>query len=66
MVVTVTVESLAAQFKLLCNSNVNGQWFKCEQISICFYNPGLGLWHPLVQAAAGAATVPVTGWHQSL
>ncbi len=29
-----------AQFKRLCNSNVNGQWFKCKQISIYFYNPG--------------------------
>ena len=29
-----------AQFKLLCNSNVNGQWFKCKQISIYFYNSG--------------------------
>ncbi len=29
-----------AQFKLLCNSNVNGQWFKCKQISIYFCNPG--------------------------
>ena len=29
-----------AQFKRLCNSNVNGQWFKCQQISIYFYNSG--------------------------
>ena len=29
-----------AQFKRLCNSNVNGQWFKCKQNSIYFYNPG--------------------------
>ena len=29
-----------AQFKRLCNSNVNGQWFKCKQISIYFYNSG--------------------------
>jgi hypothetical protein len=29
-----------AHCKRLCNSNVNGQWFKCKQISIYFYNPG--------------------------
>ncbi len=31
---------MQAQFKRHCNSNVNGQWFKCKQISIYFYNPG--------------------------
>jgi hypothetical protein len=31
---------MKAQFKLLCNFNVNGQWFKCKQISIYFYNSG--------------------------
>ncbi len=37
-----------AQFKRLCNSNVNGQWFKCKQISIYFYNPGFwqSAWAP--------------------
>ena len=29
-----------SQFTRLCNCNVNGQCFKCKQISICFYNPG--------------------------
>jgi hypothetical protein len=29
-----------AQFKRLCNSNVNGQWFKCQQMSLYIYNPG--------------------------
>jgi hypothetical protein len=36
-----------AQFNLLCHGNSNasanlnhdGQWFKCKQISIYFYNP---------------------------
>ncbi len=29
-----------AQFKRLCNVIVNGQWFKCKQNSIYFYNSG--------------------------
>ncbi len=29
-----------SQFKWRCNCNVNGQCFKCKQISIYFYNPG--------------------------
>jgi hypothetical protein len=29
-----------AHYKRLCNSNVNGQCFKCKQISIYFYNTG--------------------------
>ncbi len=38
---------MQAHCKQLCNSNVNGQWFKCKQISIYFYI-NLHLFHLLV------------------
>ena len=47
---------MQSQFKRRCNCNVNGQCFKCKQISIYFYNSGF--W----QSASGPYRFRVTFW----